>query len=72
MPHDLASWSVCIGIEAELTDEFPDDLLMLLGLLQVLFPFFFEILVRTRKECQLGGCVLRGRFGVTAQRSAVL
>ena len=45
MPHDLASWSLFIGIEIELTEKVENDLLMLLGLLQILFPFFFEFLV---------------------------
>jgi hypothetical protein len=45
MAHDLASRSVGIGIELELTEKFANDLLMLLGLLQVLFPFFLEFLV---------------------------
>ena len=41
MPYDFASSSVFIGIEIELTEKVENDLLMLLGLLQVLFPFFF-------------------------------
>jgi hypothetical protein len=45
MPHDLAAWSVGIGIELDLVKEFPDDLLMLLGLLQVLFPLLLKIIV---------------------------